>query len=64
MFAFPWDIRSASHGRLIVKRYGLINQTHHGNATAVNNPIVPTNVGIRDVGQMKHAFMILISMRS
>lgn len=33
-----------------LKRYGLINQTHHGNATAVNNPIVPTNVGIRDVG--------------
>ena len=33
-----------------LKKYGLINQTHHGNATAVNNPIVPSNVGIRDVG--------------
>lgn len=33
-----------------LKKYGLINQTHHGNATAVVNPIVPSNVGIRDVG--------------
>lgn len=33
-----------------LKKYGLKNQTHHCNATAVVNPIIPSNVGIRDVG--------------
>jgi N-acetylglucosamine-6-phosphate deacetylase len=33
-----------------LKKYGLVNQTHHCNATGVVNPIVPSNVGIRDVG--------------
>ncbi len=33
-----------------LKKYGLVNHTHHCNATAVVNPIVPSNVGIRDVG--------------
>ncbi len=39
----PWMARK-------LKRYGLINQTHYGNATHVVNPIVPGNEGIRDVG--------------
>ena len=39
----PWMAR-------VLKRYGLINQTHHGNATHVINPLVPCNEGIRDVG--------------
>lgn len=33
-----------------LKKYGLCSQTHYGNATGVNNPIIPSNVGIRDVG--------------
>ena len=33
-----------------LKKYGLCSQTHHGNETGVNNPIIPSNVGIRDVG--------------
>lgn len=33
-----------------LKKYGLINHTHHCNATAVVNPIIPENQGIRDVG--------------
>lgn len=39
----PWDAYK-------LKKYGLCNHTHHCNATAVVNPIIPTNVGIRDVG--------------
>lgn len=39
----PWQAYS-------LKKYGLCSQTHHGNATGVNNPIIPSNVGIRDVG--------------
>lgn len=39
----PWEAHA-------LKKYGLINQTHYGNATGVNNPIVPSNVGIRDIG--------------
>ena len=39
----PWDAYK-------LKKYGLVNQTHHCNATGVVNPIVPSNVGIRDVG--------------
>lgn len=39
----PWDAYK-------LKKYGLVNHTHHTNATAVVNPIIPTNVGIRDVG--------------
>ena len=33
-----------------LKKYGLKNHTHHTNATGVVNPIIPGNVGIRDVG--------------
>ncbi|MEG1524800.1 MAG: amidohydrolase family protein [Clostridia bacterium] len=33
-----------------LKKYGLRNHTHHCNATAVINPIIPSNTGIRDVG--------------
>lgn len=33
-----------------LKKYGLVNHTHHCNATAVVNPIIPSNIGIRDVG--------------
>lgn len=39
----PWMARR-------LKKYGLKNQTHHCNATAVINPIIPSNQGIRDVG--------------
>lgn len=39
----PWDAYR-------LKKYGLVNHTHHTNASAVVNPIIPSNVGIRDVG--------------
>ena len=39
----PWEAYK-------LKKFGLVNHTHHCNATAVVNPIIPSNVGIRDVG--------------